>query len=76
MTLSVILSCGRLICPHSPISRKNGAKVNKFTLGSGKYEADIENSDYGDNLEINNAERKAYRYIVSEWVDAEDDENQ
>ena len=48
----------------------------KFTLGSWKYEAGFENSYYGDNLEINNAERKNYRYILTEWMNIEDDENQ
>ena len=48
----------------------------KFTLGSWKYEAGFENSYYGDNLEINNTERKNYRYILTEWMNIEDDENQ
>ena len=50
--------------------------MNKFTLGSWKYEAGFENSYYGDNLEINNTERKNYRYILTEWMNIEDDENQ
>lgn len=48
----------------------------QFTLGSWKYDADFENSYYEDNIEINNTERKVYRYILTEWVDTKDDENQ
>ncbi len=50
--------------------------IFKFTLGSWKYDASFENSFYGDNLEINNTERKTYRYILTEWMDTEDNENQ
>ena len=43
----------------------------KFTLGDWKYDASFENSYYGANLEINNIERKNYRYILEEWNENE-----
>lgn len=39
----------------------------KFTLGDWNYDASFDNSYFGANLEINNTERKKYRYILDEW---------
>lgn len=39
----------------------------KFTLGDWNYDASFDNSYFGANLEINNTERKKYRFILDEW---------
>ena len=44
----------------------------KFTLGNWKYDAMFENSFSGDNLEIADAERKSYRYVLAEWMNMEE----